>query len=74
MMGLCHSSCAAVLEQQSLEQHGSKPAGNTEQPFQTDLFASAPHPLIEQIQALDPDDLSPRQALDLLYKLKREWA
>ena len=64
----------AQLEQQSLEQHGSKPAGNTEQPFQTDLFASAPHPLIEQIQALDPDDLSPRQALDLLYKLKREWA
>ena len=64
----------AQLEQQSLEQHGSKPAGNTEQPFQTDLFASAPHPLIEQIKALDPDDLSPRQALDLLYKLKREWA
>ncbi|GMQ53374.1 DNA mismatch repair protein MutS [Halopseudomonas aestusnigri] len=64
----------AQLEQQSLEQHGSKPAGKTEQPFQTDLFASAPHPLIEQIQALDPDDLSPRQALDLLYKLKREWA
>ncbi|OWL88916.1 DNA mismatch repair protein MutS [Halopseudomonas aestusnigri] len=64
----------AQLEQQGLEQHGSKPAGKTEQPFQTDLFASAPHPLIEQIQALNPDDLSPRQALDLLYKLKREWA
>ncbi|WP_321351125.1 DNA mismatch repair protein MutS [Halopseudomonas oceani] len=64
----------ARLEQQSLEQHGSKPAGTSEQPFQSDLFASAPHPLVEQMQSLEPDDLSPRQALELLYKLKREWS
>ena len=64
----------AQLEQQSLEQHGSKPAGTSEQPFQSDLFASAPHPLVEQVQSLEPDDLSPRQALELLYKLKREWS
>ena len=64
----------AQLEQQSLEQHGSKPAGTSEQPFQSDLFASAPHPLVEQMQSLEPDDLSPRQALELLYKLKREWS
>jgi DNA mismatch repair protein MutS len=28
------------------------------------------HPLAEAFQGIDPDDLTPRQALDLLYKLK----
>lgn len=28
------------------------------------------HPLIEEMAALDPDQLSPREALDVLYKLK----
>ena len=62
----------AQLEQQSLEQ-SNRPA-SAQQPFQSDLFASAAHPLVEQLQDIDIDDLSPRQALDLLYQLKREWA
>ena len=36
-------------------------------PLQSDLFASLPHPLLEELRKLKPDDLSPRQALDLLY-------
>ena len=43
---------------------------------QGDLFAAAPqapviHPLIEQLATLNPDALSPRAALDLLYELKK---
>lgn len=57
------------LEQQSLQQ----------QP-QLDLFASAatipvdtapePHPVLDELEALDVDELSARQALDILYRLK----
>ena len=40
---------------------------------QVDLFSSpAPHPVVEALEALDVDELSPRQALDLLYALKNE--
>ncbi|HZX30131.1 MAG TPA: DNA mismatch repair protein MutS, partial [Rhodocyclaceae bacterium] len=47
-------------------------------PLQPDLFASAepepfepePHPAVEQLAALDPDSLTPREALDALYALK----
>ena len=38
---------------------------------QSDLFGtSAPHPVVEALEELDVDDLSPRQALQLLYDLK----
>ncbi|MGR8978800.1 MAG: DNA mismatch repair protein MutS [Gammaproteobacteria bacterium] len=38
---------------------------------QLDLFAfREPHPAVSLIEDVDPDDLSPRQALELLYRLK----
>ncbi len=38
---------------------------------QLDLFAlNGPHPIVELIEKLVPDDLSPREALDFLYTLK----
>ena len=48
---------------------------------QGDLFASAPapappdattHPVLDRLRDLDPDRLSPREALDVLYQLQRE--
>jgi DNA mismatch repair protein MutS len=40
-------------------------------PAQNDLFAlSQTHPALELLRALDVNDLSPRQALDVLYELK----
>jgi DNA mismatch repair protein MutS len=49
-------------------------------PLQPDLFAQAgpdpepveaePHPAIEHLAAIDPDSLTPREALDALYALK----
>jgi DNA mismatch repair protein MutS len=41
-------------------------------PAQADLFsAAAPHPVVEALEALDVDGLTPRQALETLYELKR---
>jgi len=48
---------------------------------QGDLFSAAPppppdtrevHPVVERLAALDPDALSPREALDLLYALRKD--
>jgi DNA mismatch repair protein MutS len=42
-------------------------------PAQNDLFSmSQPHPMIESLQALDVNELTPRQALDKLYELKAQ--
>jgi DNA mismatch repair protein MutS len=47
---------------------------------QSDLFAApaapaepepAPHPALDALAAVNPDELSPREALELLYRLKR---
>ena len=49
-------------------------------PLQPDLFAQVPdapeaepaepHPALSQLAAIDPDSLTPREALDALYALK----
>ncbi len=41
-------------------------------PIQGDLFAQLyePHPVIDQLTTLDPNELTAKQALDLLYELK----
>jgi DNA mismatch repair protein MutS len=62
---------------QKFEQNAAQGRPNDLQP---DLFAMAalpepealpPHPLLEKLAALDPDALSPREAHDLLYELKK---
>jgi len=55
-----------LLEQQAVQAQG-------------DLFAAAPapaagprpQPLLDELQAIDPDELSPRQAHELIYRLKQ---
>lgn len=44
---------------------------------QPDMFAANPetvetplHPAVEALELIQPDDLTPKQALELLYKLK----
>jgi len=42
-------------------------------PAQNDLFAAAPpHPVLTELEQLDIDNLTPREALDLLYRYRRE--
>jgi DNA mismatch repair protein MutS len=38
--------------------------------MQSDLFANLPHPVLEELSRIRPDDLTPRQALELIYNLK----
>ena len=45
-------------------------AGEPSIPHQSDLFASLPHPVLDEIARTDIDGLTPRQALELLYTLK----
>ncbi|KAB0550943.1 DNA mismatch repair protein MutS [Pseudomonas argentinensis] len=45
-------------------------AGKSAAPMQSDLFASLPHPVLEELQQVNPDELSPRKALELLYAWK----
>jgi DNA mismatch repair protein MutS len=61
---------------QDFEQNAAQGRALAHQP---DLFATAapvivaeapPHPLVERMEAIDPDALTPKQALDLLYELK----
>ncbi|WP_313285149.1 hypothetical protein, partial [Stutzerimonas kunmingensis] len=44
--------------------------GQPAPPMQNDLFASLPHPVLEELARINPNDVTPRQALDLLYSLK----
>ncbi len=61
------------LEQASLRSPGTTNNGATSTPRQDDLFSSATaHPALERLRELDPDSLTPREALELLYHLKRD--
>jgi DNA mismatch repair protein MutS len=43
-------------------------------PMQTDLFTqmiAEPHPIVKKLQDIHPDQLTPREALDVLYQLKQ---
>ncbi len=58
---------------------GEKDGGSTQpihgQPLSTpqaDLFSTTSNPAFEQLKMLDLDDLTPRQALETLYELKRQ--
>lgn len=57
-----------------LEQQESQSSGQVQTiytPVQDDLFAIAePDPAREKLDSISPDDLTPRQALELLYELK----
>ena len=46
-------------------------APSNDSPRQSDLFAAAPGPVEEAIQGIDPDELTPRAALELIYSLKK---
>ena len=58
-----------ALERESLQQAPARNDGRSA-PVQTELFAEPEHPVITRLKELEPDELSARAALDLLYELK----
>ena len=65
VIAMAKTRLRALEEKAVREQHGETDM------HQLDLFtAPEPHPIIELLEQTIPDDLSPRQALDLLYRLK----
>jgi DNA mismatch repair protein MutS len=43
---------------------------NTSAPLQTGLFDVMPNPVVEALKKINPDNFSPREALEQLYRLK----
>ncbi|WP_271103672.1 DNA mismatch repair protein MutS [Pseudomonas tohonis] len=61
----------ARLETTSLPHEAPKAApGQPAPPMQSDMFASLPHPVLDELAKLQPDDLTPLRALELLYTFK----
>ncbi len=67
-------SVVAAAKRKLTQLENNQITQNTNQP---DMFAVnvepapvAVHPVIAELEAIQPDDLTPRQALELLYKLK----
>ncbi|MFT6958799.1 MAG: DNA mismatch repair protein MutS, partial [Halieaceae bacterium] len=64
---------AAADKLQALEKGRDTNAGTLPVQSQSDLFsAPEPHPIIEQLTQTDVDNISPREALALLYELKSQ--
>ena len=57
---------------QELENHAHLAEPVSSAPKQSDLFAQIPeeHVAIKLLKQIDPDKLTPREALDFIFKLK----
>ncbi|MCR6685219.1 DNA mismatch repair protein MutS [Pseudoxanthomonas sp.] len=61
----------AELEQRGRQTHAAQMAPQAlDAPQQFGLFAAAPSAAQEALAAIDPDELTPKQALEALYRLK----
>ena len=49
----------------------SKKENTLNQSEQYGLFSETVHPVVKQLENLEPDNLSPRQAIETLYELKK---
>ncbi|MGJ8525142.1 DNA mismatch repair protein MutS [Halomonadaceae bacterium LMG 33818] len=58
------------LEASSREETDNVQRSHDTAPVQDDLFAHPPHPVVDALETVDVDNLSPRQAMELLYQLK----
>ena len=67
-------SVVAAAKRKLVQLDNNQVANNTAQPdlfMVTETMADLPfHPAIKELEAIQVDDLTPKQALDLLYKLK----
>lgn len=64
----------AKTKLQELENQAYQHGFGREEPAQVDLFSAAAecHPVVTHLQEINPDQLTPKEALELLYQLKGE--
>ena len=60
------------IAKNKLTERENQTISNHQDSGQFEMFSDRPHPVIEKLQELDMDSLSPKQALDLLYSLKND--
>ena len=71
LAGIPNAVLSAAKHKLAELEAGSPASAGAPPPAQPDLFSSpAPHPLLAELEQLDIDDLSPRQALETLYRLR----
>ena len=58
---------------EGLGRRGAHRPASEPPPDQLSIF-QIEHPVVDRLRAVDPDGLTPREALDVLYRLKREAA
>ncbi len=58
------------LEKDSKVSSGSNTA--VSEPVQNEMFASLPHPVVTYLERLDPDEITAKEALKILYDLKQK--
>ncbi len=64
-----HEILASIERGESAPGNDRIKAPEKQQPCQLALFQRAEDPVHKQLRAIDPDDLTPRQALEMLYRL-----
>ena len=65
------------LELGSAQQNLLGGTQGADNPMQSDMFAAVtvePHPVVEALSQINPDELTPREALDALYALQQQLA
>ncbi len=60
------------LAKNKLVELENQTVSNHHESGQFEMFSDRPHPVVEQLQELNVDELTPKQALDLLYSLKSD--
>ena len=48
------------------------PSAETSSPFQSEMFATVPHPAVDFLQRLEVDEITAKEALKILYELKQK--
>ncbi len=62
-----------LMQLEAEDNRPQKPAAkSSKNTLQPDLFSTTAHPVLEQLQRLNPDEISAREALAILYELQQK--
>jgi len=67
---LATTSTSQAVASARLRETAVSSSSSVAEPYQSELFAPATHPIIETLEGINPDDISAKAALALLYELK----